>query len=573
MKLHITIEHIRANGQSETITQEYDQESVIIGRGGKSDVRWSSASLSAEHARFFRREDALFVEDLNSLSGIRVNGRLVQRRELREDDTIVIGDVQFVVKKEGDLWLLHGIRRDTVVEDSRKRIERIVRQLNIRHAYPSMTRISVVLAAIVIVGFVFMPLFDFPSGIAPLLWSSGPVSSAHTMIEHDCQACHAQPFQPVQDESCLACHAMTDHAPSLVDIGSPHAEQRCASCHFEHNGPHGVVLTESKLCTTCHENLRSILPEADMNEPTLKNVADFSSHPQFAVSLKTSAGYERVSLDDEGRLRDPAQIKLNHAIHLEEGLNGPDGPVTMECGDCHRLTPDTKAFTPISYERDCSSCHGLEFDDRLPGVSVPHGDAETVYHFAYAEYAKLFLDAQERRPIVPGFDRFKPGSAPKGVEARRAFARNEVDAVAREAEALLFTKTGCLLCHNVVEKTEAEFAEDGEQSSRFVITKPGIPDVWFPKAHFAHSAHQEVQCESCHEGVRESQVTSDVLLPPIESCQLCHGDSGELGKVHSECILCHSFHDPEVLPKEKRRDFKQIAALSVLKSEEPGWKE
>ncbi|NBW41687.1 FHA domain-containing protein [bacterium] len=571
MNLRIVIEFIRGNGQSETTSHEFNKNSIIIGRGGKSDLSWNSDKFSAEHVRLSLRDESLFVEDLQSIGGVRVNGHLIQRQELRSGDTIRFGDVIFTVSNESNTWELSGIRRELLDESLEESADNRVRRLDIRYVFPSIKKVSALVVVFVVLLFFIFPLLDIPSRRGAMVWSSGQVSSAHMMIEHDCQACHAHPFKPVQDETCLACHEMTDHAVSLVKSQSPHAEERCASCHFEHNGSKGITVTESKLCTGCHENLLKVISKADMEVPELRDVIDFRSHPEFAVTIHSEDGYQRVSLDDAARLLDPARIQLNHAVHLQDGLMGPDGTVQLGCDDCHRLTPDTKTFSPISYERDCSSCHGLEFDERLPGVSVPHGDAEIVYNFAYAEYAKLFLDIRERpERVVPGFERFKPGAVRRKSVEQRAFVHNEVDVAARGAEEQLFTKKACHLCHTITEKTSEQFSRDGEHSARFIVQKPNIPDVWMPKAHFAHAAHQEIKCESCHEGVRASESTRDVLLPGVESCKVCHSDVGVRGKVPSECVLCHSFHESKVLPEEKRRELAEFALFSFTEGREDG---
>jgi hypothetical protein len=33
-------------------------------------------------------------------------------------------------------------------------------------------------------------------------------------------------------------------------------------------------------------------------------------------------------------------------------------------------------------------------------------------------------------------------------------------------------------------------------------------------------------------------------MPKIESCQTCHGGEDSENKLHSECIDCHRFHNP-----------------------------
>ena len=561
MKFRSIVEIVRAKGQKETLTQELDQDRIVLGRGGSSDILYDSTLISLEHAAFSFQNGKLVIEDLDSLSGVRVNGRAVRRQELKAKDRIILGDTELRVTQEGDSWQIFEERSEAVGEDSNDRAKRYLESLNVTNALPSMTLLSSLFVIIIIALFLFIPLSGALNGVSEMTWSSGPISNAHKMIENNCEACHADPFTQIQDDTCLSCHKMTVHAEafSTGDIAAAHSEMRCAQCHMEHNGDSGVTLSESSLCTDCHDGLSSVFPDTE-----LLDVPHFQSHPEYAVTLAKFGGEdgetERVRLDDTHNLKDGARFKLNHKVHLEAGIAGPEGPTTLQCDDCHRLTPTTKIFEPVQYESDCSRCHGLEFDDRLPGNEVPHGDAETVYNYAYAEYAKLFL-RQDDAPPVPGFERFKPGKAPKKREDKREFVENEVDRAARDAEELLFEKTACHLCHQISKKSESEFEADGSNSGRYKVRRPNIPVVWMPKANFDHSAHQEIKCASCHEGVTDSEETTDVLMPNVKSCQSCHADNGKIGKIHSDCIMCHSYHDQEVLPEVKKQEIHEIVSM------------
>ena len=64
-----------------------------------------------------------------------------------------------------------------------------------------------------------------------------------------------------------------------------------------------------------------------------------------------------------------------------------------------------------------------------------------------------------------------------------------------------------------------------------------------PKSVFYHKPHVEQTCDSCHQA-EQSEVATDVLMPKIESCQTCHGGEDSENKLHSECIDCHRFHNP-----------------------------
>lgn len=55
-----------------------DQDSLVIGRASSADLLLADPFLSRHHARLYRRDGHLFVEDLGSRNGTRVNGREVR---------------------------------------------------------------------------------------------------------------------------------------------------------------------------------------------------------------------------------------------------------------------------------------------------------------------------------------------------------------------------------------------------------------------------------------------------------------------------------------------------------------
>jgi hypothetical protein len=316
---------------------------------------------------------------------------------------------------------------------------------------------------------------------------------------------------------------------------------------MEHNGDRGIVLKDERQCVTCHASMTELSREA-----TVLNVASLESHPQFRVAVEVEAGGKpvEVSLDDAGRLRDSSALKLNHALHLKAGLRGKSGPTTLQCNACHQLEADFKSMKPISFDRHCRDCHALEFEEKLPGVEVPHGDSEAIYPTLFTEYTKLFLigtkamqDPKPARLMPGGPGLLSKKTPPVNVEL--------VQQKAREAERELFTKTGCYLCHSYSEKSGEERSAT---NSHFTVTKPNVPAVWMPAARFGHGAHEEISCESCHEKVRKSSQTSDVLLPGIALCKDCHAQHPTPGHVTSGCVECHSYHDSQPIEGSGKHD-------------------
>jgi diguanylate cyclase (GGDEF)-like protein len=69
-----------------------DRPETVIGRGKDADVRIDDAGASRAHARVVTTEDGrIFVEDMGSTNGTYVDGKRVDRAELRSGDRIHVG--------------------------------------------------------------------------------------------------------------------------------------------------------------------------------------------------------------------------------------------------------------------------------------------------------------------------------------------------------------------------------------------------------------------------------------------------------------------------------------------------
>jgi hypothetical protein len=216
----------------------------------------------------------------------------------------------------------------------------------------------------------------------------------------------------VSDRSCLACHdGPVHHKEQAFDSA-------CTTCHVEHKGHVVLASISSPHCTQCHADLKTKGPgPATIYERKIESFA--ASHPEFAVTVKEGASAVRVRLDDAARLRDGAQVKLNHQVHLEAGLRhldevkaaqgsrgiieSPDG-LKLACTFCHQPDGQQSYMEPISYAKHCGPiCHGLDFDrklldfDQKPPVSVvaPHDTPAVVHAFVRTTYAEAFEACQD----------------------------------------------------------------------------------------------------------------------------------------------------------------------------------
>jgi hypothetical protein len=557
MKLRFIHEKISADGAVERTSSHFDQDEVLIGRGGASDIVLSNQQLALVEAKVFEENGRVVIAEVDSHVGVRVNKVRGARQVLTTDDTIQLGDLSLRVGQSPEfITLTLRTDLDGSLSDAEV-VARNARRLELDSYLPTMPLLSCIVAVLVLTGFFVYPLISGRYSA----WSSGPVANAHRMIEHDCQRCHGTPFERVPDRSCVECHTISDHAAGYKDFVAKHAgaEVRCAQCHMEHNGDHGLIARDSRQCVSCHAGMRELEKERDV-----LNVASLATHPEFRVSVSDAAGGERrVSVGDTENAVDPTVIKLNHALHLKEGLRGPQGPVTLQCNGCHQLSKDKGGskdngiMLPIRFDTHCRECHSLGFEERLPDSQVPHGDGEVVYSTLVAEYAKLLLlEGEKGVTRKPDVMRALPAGSglPEGDRHVSPDAKL-VEATARRAEEELFTRTGCFLCHDYKEKP---LSEQRPERSRYTITTPKIPAVWMPKARFDHGAHEGLSCESCHDKTRKSTETRDLLLPSVQVCRECHMQDARAGFVESDCAQCHPYHGALEVSSEKKQNLTEF---------------
>ena len=78
---------------------EFDQDSVVIGRTAECDVILYEAGVSRKHARILIEGGGIWIEDLGSSNGTRVNNTMIQGKQaLRDGDSISMGPVVFNFK-------------------------------------------------------------------------------------------------------------------------------------------------------------------------------------------------------------------------------------------------------------------------------------------------------------------------------------------------------------------------------------------------------------------------------------------------------------------------------------------
>ena len=85
----------------ETTLVPFEQGDITVGRWDGNSVRLLDRNVSRRHARFTRSNGTVFLEDLNSFNGIKLNGDRIDRRtEINEGDLVEIGDYHLALQQE-----------------------------------------------------------------------------------------------------------------------------------------------------------------------------------------------------------------------------------------------------------------------------------------------------------------------------------------------------------------------------------------------------------------------------------------------------------------------------------------
>jgi hypothetical protein len=87
------------DGDGRRRTVPFGGVELTIGRAADSGLLLTGRDVSRHHARLHRSNGSVFVEDLGSANGTRVNGERVQgRRRIREGDLVQIGGFDLAVE-------------------------------------------------------------------------------------------------------------------------------------------------------------------------------------------------------------------------------------------------------------------------------------------------------------------------------------------------------------------------------------------------------------------------------------------------------------------------------------------
>jgi hypothetical protein len=211
----------------------------------------------------------------------------------------------------------------------------------------------------------------------------------------------------------------------------------------------------------------------------------------------------------------------------------------LACASCHLPDASGTRMQPVDFETMCQRCHALTFDVTEPERQVPHAKIQEIINTLDEFYARRALEGEIKDPTAPPNlrTRRRPGQpvTPEIRQEALSFARDKSRTVAES----LFTGRACTVCHAVSPGRAAD--------EPWMVAPVRVAGVWFPKSVFDHGSHTTMACDGCHKA-ETSTAATDVLLPDMESCRMCHaGEGGGHDKLSSGCIACHGYHESKSL--------------------------
>lgn len=585
---------LKSSGEEIVRRSVVEEPVLVIGRDGASGIHLPDLAVDPRHARISAIDaDTLLVESIGD-QPFTVNGRSTTSSELdiATGAELAFGGHRITLAREADSGLpAFTVRRVEAVSESAEAID-IGSAYTLQKLLPGKRMSAWGFAALVLLAFLAVPIWSWatyqplalhkdarrPAGIhGDTAWSSGNLSLAHKNLNNDCQACHVKPFVAVRDNACMTCHTQDAHqhiadgARLLKARGEPtgfaafqravatafnRPAGRCVDCHTEHEGAGAMPATQQQFCTTCHDGLKTRLPDTK-----IADAADFgTAHPQFRPMLVAGIGgdgkplFQRAVWQDG--MKENTGLKFTHAQHLSK-TNGIAQMVrrrpgqfaagdALSCKDCHQTDSGGARFKPVEMEKACQSCHSLTFDE-IGGTfrTLRHGQPEQVV----ADLRAAFRGGMPPRPAsLSGMARRIPGAAAQqSTAADYARAVHFYPMQADEAVAQVFSKGGmCYDCHTVTRGGSAA-------TGGFTVQKAAQNGRYYSKGWFDHKDHRKSECVTCHVKATTSNDADAVLVPGIDGaggCRSCHvGEGGaKLASAHvkepvaSGCAMCHEYH-------------------------------
>jgi predicted CXXCH cytochrome family protein len=543
VKLLIVNRTQRAGGRTTQAKKTVSADWIRVGRNASCEIHLPDPRIALEQGMIVNRDGLVYIE--GEAGSQDITRKSVRSVRLKPGEPIDVGPYRLEAQPAPEGY--DGAVAVELVRPLESATGPGSRTARMTLASLGLTKRSVAWAGAlaILVLYLLIPagrVLDLPwrdkiasVGIGDRLWNPGPVVLAHQPIENKCAACHEVAFQHVKDRACLACHEKVGHhvVPASQSL---FAGARCTSCHTEHKGAKSTHRDDDRFCVACHRDIRAKAEGAGA-----MNVADFATgHPPFRLSIPAGDEVKRVRQGARQPITQKSTLAFPHAPHLDpQGVKSPDkGRVKLECSSCHAPDASRRMFEPISMAKHCQQCHRLEIEPAVSAREVPHGKPADVVAMIDEFYASLALrgvrDSFQKAFGVPGEGLLRRTGAPSAAEREDALrlATRKAHQVAEE----LFEVRVCKTCHDVTRIQPMDWR----------IAPVRTVNRWMPKAQFDHRSHAQTPCADCHD-VARSKSANDVAMPGIETCRKCHGGSQpETGKVTSNCLLCHGFHEARI---------------------------
>jgi predicted CXXCH cytochrome family protein len=544
----------RAAGRS-AVRKTVHGEWLRVGRNASCEIHLPDPRVSLEHGMIVNREGLVYLEGEPGSSDI--TRKSVRSVRLAPGQGVDVGPYRIEAQPapegyDGALEVVLARAPQAVADLAARTAELTIGSLGFTKRWAAWVWGILVLAL-----FLALPagrVLELPwseqaqrIGFSDRFWNPGAVILAHQPFEQRCATCHQKAFQHVQDRACLECHhSIRQHVGPEMRPTALFNGQRCSTCHRDHKGIRATHRDDDGLCVGCHRDIRKKASHAEVAD-----VSDFArDHPAFRLTIPGDRGVRRVRQGEEPIAHEP-HLVFPHAVHLSRsGVRSPlQGRMRLECKSCHQPDTSARGFEPVSMQKHCQECHGLQFEPAVTAREVPHGNPALAVTAVEEFYANLALkgtrDSFRKAFGVAGEGLLRRPGTP--TEAQRESALALAERKARKVTTELFEVRVCKTCHTVTREGEAWRVAPVRNNRQ-----------WMPHARFNHKAHVQTPCADCHDAAR-SKLATDVSMPTIETCRDCHGGSRPVeGKITSNCLLCHGFHDsrhpwdPGFVPKGSR---------------------
>lgn len=547
MRVHIRILQ-QESGQRVAQTRRFDGDVLHIGRATTQDIELADIRVALVHAELRLLGKGRYAIAARGGSSIWLNGAPTTAGRAEIGDVIRIGRYHLNLREpEDDADLLLEVEEQVSARDERAQFKQKYRT-RLEQTGLSKRRLAWLLLLLVLLPALIVPVVLRYGVHAPQphdqIWNPGPISAVHARFGNDCSTCHGKAFEPVRDQACTSCHTdvhqHSDH-PKILTLPAM-AQMHCTDCHQEHQGSDKLITRNTALCTSCHAK-----PEPRFALAHLSPAADFGSdHPLFTARLSRFRDgkfvYDEVREDNKAAWHQDTRLIYPHDKHLTlKGVDSPKGKVVMQCGDCHVPDASGREFLPISYEKHCADCHRLDFDPDVPQRLLPHRNPKEAVSIIRDFYAGVALAGGVNKADAPSVVQLRriPGVELNPSDRRVALAWANQRATQTIDD--VFDRRVCSYCHEVSKTDDPDLP--------WQVTPVNLQSHVYTGARFNHADHRMEKCESCHDGVRHSKKSADVLLPGIATCRQCHtgthAKTASSGSAGTECLECHRFHTAE----------------------------